>query len=428
MAKQIDGERRDAGDRGDQAASHVASKPIADAAQGGDRVTAELAAQRQDVRVERLGRAEPLGVPDLAHDPLAGHDASGIADQQRQQVELLRAQRELVAVAPRPARADIDRHRARPQRLRLRHRRVLGHPAQVGAHAGQQLREPERLDEVVVGAGVEAGDDVELLVARREDQDRQLGSRAAQSPADLDAVDVRQAEIEDHEVHGGVGGGGCAGAAGKPPDRQALALQDAREPGGDRVVVLHEQDHLASPYPGRQRCPAKFDRALTWRGAGADHAHLASCACSLACCRSRLCSLWSSAPAAVRRRPPARRDTRADGGQPGRRHPRQSGVRRLPGARGAVLGQGARGWSQTQQGGVVTFTDKLNSIWLAWGAAPRPAPSGAKVSTVKRVAGTRGTCNLRAAGNAGRRDRARRGPTRSSATSSPTAARTRSSR
>src|SRR3954454_14396357 len=29
------------------------------------------------------------------------------------------------------------------------------------------------------------------------------------------------------------------------------------------------------------------------------------------------------------------------------------------------------GWSQTEHGGVVTFTDKLNSIALAWGAAPK---------------------------------------------------------
>jgi hypothetical protein len=46
------------------------------------------------------------------------------------------------------------------------------------------------------------------------------------------------------------------------------------------------------------------------------------------------------------------------------------------------------GWSQTQQGGAVTFTDKLNSIALAWGAAPSAAPPGAKVSTVKRTAGS----------------------------------------
>jgi hypothetical protein len=45
------------------------------------------------------------------------------------------------------------------------------------------------------------------------------------------------------------------------------------------------------------------------------------------------------------------------------------------------------GWSQTQKGGVVTFTDKLNSIELAWGHAPGAAPAGAKTSSVKRTAG-----------------------------------------
>jgi hypothetical protein len=46
------------------------------------------------------------------------------------------------------------------------------------------------------------------------------------------------------------------------------------------------------------------------------------------------------------------------------------------------------GWSQTQTGGVVTFTDKLNSIELAWGEAPGSTPAGAKVSAVKRTAGS----------------------------------------
>ncbi|MDA0161651.1 hypothetical protein OM076_15340 [Solirubrobacter ginsenosidimutans] len=46
------------------------------------------------------------------------------------------------------------------------------------------------------------------------------------------------------------------------------------------------------------------------------------------------------------------------------------------------------GWSQTERGSVVTFTDKLNSIELAWGNAPSAAPAGAKTSTVKRTGGS----------------------------------------
>ena len=91
---------------------------------------------------------------------------------------------------------------------------MLGGAAQVGAHAREQLGEPERLDQVVVGAGVEAGDDVELLVAGGEDEDGQLGAGGAQAAADLDAVDVGQPEVEDHEPDVGVRRGDGAGRRG----------------------------------------------------------------------------------------------------------------------------------------------------------------------------------------------------------------------
>jgi hypothetical protein len=60
-------------------------------------------------------------------------------------------------------------------------------------------------------------------------------------------------------------------------------------------------------------------------------------------------------------------------------------VFRAPGAPYSV--KVPEGWSQTTRGGAVVFTDKLNTIELAWGAAPPSAPAGAKTSTVKRKAG-----------------------------------------
>ena len=49
---------------------------------------------------------------------------------------------------------------------------VASAPAQQRAHARHQLAQRERLDEVVVGAGVEAGDAVVDRVARGQHQDR----------------------------------------------------------------------------------------------------------------------------------------------------------------------------------------------------------------------------------------------------------------
>jgi hypothetical protein len=57
-----------------------------------------------------------------------------------------------------------------------------------------------------------------------------------------------------------------------------------------------------------------------------------------------------------------------------------------PGARFSV--KVPEGWSQTSHGRDVRFTDKLNSIELAWNAAVPPAPAGAKMSTVTRKAGS----------------------------------------
>ena len=71
--------------------------------------------------------------------------------------------------------------------------------AQQRAHAGQQLADPERLGQVVVGAGVERADLVLLLADRRDQQDRRA-QPVAQLPADVGAVGVGQHQVEDHQV------------------------------------------------------------------------------------------------------------------------------------------------------------------------------------------------------------------------------------
>ena len=125
-------------------------------------------------------------------------------------------------------------------------RRTGRRAPEMGADPGQQLGQPEGLDEVVVGARVEAGDDVELLVTRGEDQDGQVRAGVSQSAADVDSVHVRQPEVEHDETHTGVRGGDGSGAAREAADREALGVQDAHEPGGNRVVVLHQQDHAST--------------------------------------------------------------------------------------------------------------------------------------------------------------------------------------
>ena len=65
---------------------------------------------------------------------------------------------------------------------------------------GEQLCVGEGLHQVVVGPGVEARDAVRDAVARGQHQDRRPDAVVAQAPADLEAVDARQHQVEDDRV------------------------------------------------------------------------------------------------------------------------------------------------------------------------------------------------------------------------------------
>ncbi len=118
-----------------------------------------------------------------------------------------------------------------------------GRPAaQQGAQAGQQLLALEGLDQVVVGAGVQALHARVQRLARGEDEDRHVAA-LAQPPGHLHAVDPGQAQVEHHGVgleHGGLLQGRLAVAG----DAHLVALhaQRAAQHAGDVAVVLHHED------------------------------------------------------------------------------------------------------------------------------------------------------------------------------------------
>ena len=71
--------------------------------------------------------------------------------------------------------------------------------AQGGPDAGDELGDLERLLDVVVGAGLEADDDIDRVGARGQHHDRDRRG-PADRPADLEAVEARQHDVEEHEV------------------------------------------------------------------------------------------------------------------------------------------------------------------------------------------------------------------------------------
>ena len=74
--------------------------------------------------------------------------------------------------------------------------------AQQRADAGQHFFHVERLGDIIVGAGIEARHLVAPAVARGEDEHRHLLAGAAPFFQHADAIEHRQAEIENHRVIG----------------------------------------------------------------------------------------------------------------------------------------------------------------------------------------------------------------------------------
>ena len=69
-------------------------------------------------------------------------------------------------------------------------------------HAGDQLPHGEGFTEVVVGPELETEHPVELLIARRQEKDRQAFRRCPQAAAKLETIHTRHQDVEDHHVGG----------------------------------------------------------------------------------------------------------------------------------------------------------------------------------------------------------------------------------
>ena len=160
-----------------------------------------------------------------------------------QQAELERGQPDLAVVDPRAVRVAIDLEPAEPDQRRLALDAVGA--AEQRADPQDQLAHAERLDDVVVGADLEADDAVDLLALRGAHDHRDVARALllAQSPADLGAGEIRQHQIEHDHVGQRIGGRArqALPAAVREPDREALGAQVVLERGGEVDLVLDDQ-------------------------------------------------------------------------------------------------------------------------------------------------------------------------------------------
>ena len=109
-----------------------------------------------------------------------------------------------------------------------------GSPAEGSLHAGEELREAQRLRDVVVGAELQAADLVGLGAPRGDEEDRHP-AELADPLDDLPAVEAGQGDVEDHEVRMVVV---------EPPQRVVAARGDDRPVAGVAHPELEERGEL----------------------------------------------------------------------------------------------------------------------------------------------------------------------------------------
>ena len=137
----------------------------------------ERLAQALDVDVDRALLDEDMVAPDPVEQLRPAVHALGMGHEEMQQPELGGADLDLATLAGDPAGGRIDRQAADDDRRVQRFGRAT---PQDGTDPRQQLVGRERLGEVVVGAGIQAGDLVGLLRPGGQHDDRQLtGARLA---------------------------------------------------------------------------------------------------------------------------------------------------------------------------------------------------------------------------------------------------------
>ena len=160
-------------------------------------VRLDLLPKRTHEHAEVLRLIGGMRAPHGLQDGAVGQHAAGMLGKKREQLELLGREPHGLAVSDHPESFPIDDQAASDHRFARRGGRVDA--PKVGPDAGEQLFGAKRLGHVVVGAGVERAHLVPFRAARREHQDRDARG-LPHLAAHLDAVDIRQAQIQHDEI------------------------------------------------------------------------------------------------------------------------------------------------------------------------------------------------------------------------------------
>ena len=129
---------------------------------------------------------------------------------------------------------------------------VLSRSTQHGAKARLELGSGEGLHDVVVGSRVEGANDLRLVVSGRDDDDWDF-AHGPEHPEQINAVDVRQSQVQEHDVRMLVDDQRQSSETRRRGPHVVAPLRERPlQPGPDLGIVLDDQDgcHAASTVRG----------------------------------------------------------------------------------------------------------------------------------------------------------------------------------
>jgi hypothetical protein len=198
----------------------------------------ELATQARDIDPQHVRLRLEFVAPHVLIDLVPRQRPARIGHQQRQQLQL----------GTRQLDGDIGDPRGLHERVELElgehePRAIVAVAAQQRAQPRLQLADVVRLDQVVVGAGVEPRDAIGDVDPSGQHQHRRAVALLPHRPHDADPVEVRHRDVEDHDV-GFVGTDRRQPLAPADRDRHVPAAQQKRATQrlAHRVIVLDDED------------------------------------------------------------------------------------------------------------------------------------------------------------------------------------------
>src|SRR5688500_4109934 len=163
----------------------------------------ELLSEPRDVQVDGARRRHRVVAPDLVEQLVAAERGAAMFDEILQQLEFACREVEGRAGLDDLSATEVDGDVAKAKGLAGECcRRCRAAAAQERLDAPQELGHLERLDQVVVGAQLEADDAIDALPLGRQHQDRRLHAALAQRPADVETVSAGQHDVKQDRVEG----------------------------------------------------------------------------------------------------------------------------------------------------------------------------------------------------------------------------------